>query len=67
MSGSPGRSYRDAAALATGAQWMLYLDAGLAAAAAGLLLTGASENPAAALFWLVQIAVYAATAIVFLV
>ena len=60
-------AFREAGGLAAGARTLLYADAGLAAAAAALLFIGADETPALALFWLVQLAVYVCTAIVFFV
>ena len=59
--------FREAGGLAAGARYLLYIDAGFAAAAAALLFIGAAETPALALFWLVQLAVYVCTAIVFFV
>lgn len=60
-------AFREAGGLAAGARALLYVDAGFAAAAAALLLTGANAIPALDLFWLVQLAVYVGTAIVFFV
>ena len=59
--------FREAGGLAAGARALLYVDAGFAAAAAALLLIGANAIPMLDLFWLVQLAVYVGTAIVFFV
>ena len=63
-----GRSFRDAGALATGVQALLYADAAFAALAALLIFSGAdAAGDAVALFFLAQFVVLVGGAVLFLV